>query len=80
MIFMFLFSNHLRSTFRTSPVNAALSNHVRFFMSTTWADTVAGRLGAGFIAAALTAASSAATLAAFATKISLDHIFISLFC
>jgi hypothetical protein len=71
-------------------VNAALAGHMGFFMSTTWAYTVASRPGAGFVTAAhsastaaslglTTTALAATTLSASSAKDSVNHLFISLF-
>ena len=53
IIFIDSLTYHLRPAFGTGTVEAALSNHVRFFVSTLGANTVAIWAGAGFITTAL---------------------------
>jgi hypothetical protein len=70
-VFSLLLPDHLRPTFGTGTVNAALTGYMRFFMPALGvrANTVAAWAGAGFVAA---------TLTTLATKISVYHRYISL--
>jgi len=64
-------ADHLRPAFRTGTVEAALTNNVRFFVSTLGANTVAIWARAGLVATALPSpplTTSALTTAALAAS------------
>ncbi|MFH1524818.1 MAG: hypothetical protein ABIF04_07610 [Chloroflexota bacterium] len=69
----FLFSDHLRPALGTGLVNATLAGHVRLFVPTIWADTIARRAGAGLVPATSTSplACSPATALSLASTASL---------
>ena len=72
---MMSLADHLRPALWAGSVNAALADHVRFFVPALGANAVACGPGTGLVAAALTAATltapqSTPALTASATKVS----------